>query len=158
MRRCVGAERRLQRALTDRAHIRQTHAVGGEHAGEGVQEHPVDAERVGHQAGVLACGGAESGERAGRDVMSAPRRDGLDGVGHVVHGDGEEALGDFGGRAAVAGRGVDLVGERRRTRLPTAARSRGRSPPGPNTLGKKRGSSLPSMRLQSVTVSGPPRR
>ena len=77
-----------------------------------MQEYPVDAQRVGHQAGVLARGGAESGERAGRDVMSALRRDGLDGVGHVVHGDGEEALGDFGGRAAVAGRGVDLVGER----------------------------------------------
>jgi hypothetical protein len=29
---------------------------------------------------------------------------------------------------------------------------------GPNTLGKNSGRSLPSMTLQSVTVSGPPRR
>ena len=42
-------------------------------------------------------------------------------------------------------------------RAAVAAASSGWSPFGPNTLGKNRGSSLPSSTLQSVTVSGPPR-
>ena len=40
----------------------------------------------------------------------------------------------------------------------TASASSGRSPSGPNTAGNSAGSSLPTMTLQSVTVSGPPRR
>ena len=40
----------------------------------------------------------------------------------------------------------------------TTAGSSGWSAFGPNTAGKKSGRSLPSITLQSVTVSGPPRR
>ncbi len=40
----------------------------------------------------------------------------------------------------------------------TTASSSGASPAGPNTCGKKPGWILPSITLQSVTVSGPPRR
>ena len=40
----------------------------------------------------------------------------------------------------------------------TTSASSGRSPPGPKTRGKSAGSSLPTITLQSVTVSGPPRR
>ena len=40
----------------------------------------------------------------------------------------------------------------------TTSASSGSSPAGPNTRGKSSGSSLPTITLQSVTVSGPPRR
>ncbi len=40
----------------------------------------------------------------------------------------------------------------------TTSLSSGSSPPAPNSAGKSSGSSLPTITLQSVTVSGPPRR
>jgi hypothetical protein len=43
-------------------------------------------------------------------------------------------------------------------RASEAAASIGSSPPGPNMRGKCSGLILPSTTLQSVTVSGPPRR
>ncbi len=70
------------------------------------------AERVGHQAGMLAAGAAEAAQRVLRDVVAALDRDLLDGVRHVLDGDPEEALGHFDRRAAVAAGRGDRVGER----------------------------------------------
>ena len=47
-------------ALAQLDHVGEAHAVGAEHAGERVDHHPLHAERVGDQAGVLAAGAAEA--------------------------------------------------------------------------------------------------
>ena len=72
-----------------------------------MDQHGLHAERVGDEAGVLAAGAAEAVEQIFGDVVAALHRDLLDGVGHVLDGDGDEALGDRFGRAAVA----DLCGQ-----------------------------------------------
>src|SRR3546814_2040541 len=60
-----------------------------------MQEDLGHAERIGHQAGVLAAGAAEAVERVLGDIVAALHGDLLDGVGHVLHGDAQEALGDL---------------------------------------------------------------
>src|SRR6185312_11036861 len=65
----------------------------------------------GDEAGMLAAGAAEAAQRVLRDVIAALDRDLLYGVGHVLDGDLEEALGDLGRRAAIAGGARDLLGE-----------------------------------------------
>ena len=65
---------------------------------------PFDAERVGDEAGVLAAGAAEAAERVARHVVAALDRDLLDGVGHVLDRDGQEAVGQLRGRQLPAGR------------------------------------------------------
>ena len=59
-------ERRLDAAFAQCPHVREAHAVGAEHAGERVQEHLRHPERVGDQAGVLACRAAEAAEHVVR--------------------------------------------------------------------------------------------
>ena len=108
----VGQDR-LDRALAHDPEVRQAHAVGREHAGEGMDEHARDAERVGDQAGMLAAGAAEAVERVFGHVVAALDRDLLDRVGHVVDRDLEEALGGLLGRATIAGLGLDSGGEGR---------------------------------------------
>ncbi len=58
-----------------------------------MDEHRLHAERIGHQAGVLAAGAAEAGQCIVGHVMAALHRDLLDGVGHVANCDLDEALG-----------------------------------------------------------------
>jgi hypothetical protein len=65
----------------------EAHAVGRQHAREGVNEDRLHAQRIGDQAGVLAAGAAEAVERVAGDVIAALHRDLLDGVGHVLDGD-----------------------------------------------------------------------
>jgi len=89
------AERLFDRRLPQRAHIRQSHAVGRQHAGEGVDVDALHAERVGDEAGVLATGATEAGERVFGDVVATLHTDVLDGIGHVFHGDAQEAGSDF---------------------------------------------------------------
>jgi hypothetical protein len=86
-------ERLLDARLAHRDLVRQTHAVGRQHAGQRVDEHALHAQRVGHQAGMLSTRAAEALQRVLRDVVAARDRDALDRVRHVLHGDLQEALG-----------------------------------------------------------------
>ncbi len=72
-----------------------------------MQEDPGHAERVGHQAGMLAAGAAEAVEGVFGYVVAALDRDLLDRVGHVLDRDAQEALGHLLGRllGLVGGRG-----------------------------------------------------
>ena len=60
-----------------------------------MDQHLGHAERVGHEAGVLAAGAAEAVQRIAGDVIAALHRDFLDGVRHVLDGDLDEAVGDL---------------------------------------------------------------
>ncbi|SCE39939.1 hypothetical protein GA0115253_104903 [Streptomyces sp. Termitarium-T10T-6] len=61
------------------------------HPGERGDEDGVDAQRVGDRADVLAARAAETGQRVAGDVVASLHGDLLDGVGHVEHGDLQEA-------------------------------------------------------------------
>ena len=102
-------QRRLDRQLAQHPDIGQPHAIGREHAGERMQEDGGHAQRIGHPAGMLPARPAEAAERILRHVMAALDGDLLDGIGHVLHRDREEPLGDLLGRAALA----ELAGQRR---------------------------------------------
>ena len=73
-----------------------------------MDQHPGHAERVGHEAGVLAAGAAEAVERIARHVVTALHRDLLDRVRHVLDRDLDEAVGDVFRRAAIADRVREL--------------------------------------------------
>ena len=63
---------------------------------------------------MLATGPAEGIEQVARDVVAALHRDLLDGVGHVLDGDGQEALGHLARIAILAERrrhGLELLGD-----------------------------------------------
>ena len=101
-------QRQLDRLLADHVLVGQAHAVGRQHAGQRVHEHPRHAQRVGHPAGVLAAGTAEALQRVARDVVAPRHRDLLDRIGHLLHGDVDEAFGHLFGalrpvRAAMSG-------------------------------------------------------
>ena len=85
----------LDRLLADGAHVGETDAVGRENRGVGVDHDAADRQEIGHLAGVLGAGAAEADEGVARGVDAALDGDLLDGVGHVVVGDGEAALGDL---------------------------------------------------------------
>ena len=119
-----------------------------------MDQHRLDAERVGDEAGVLAAGAAEAVQRIFGDVVAALDRDLLDGVRHVLDGDVEEAVGDLLRRAAVA----DLCGELGEAGADGLGVERLVAAPARRSCGKCSGMSLPTMTLASVTASGPPRR
>ena len=64
---------RLQRLLAQRAHVGEPHPVRRQHAGERMDEHARHAERIGHEAGVLAAGAAEAAQRVLGHVVAALR-------------------------------------------------------------------------------------
>ena len=98
---CFG--KRPDEALLARGeNARHADAVGRQQAGEGVDQHRLHAERVGHQAGMLAAGAAEAVEQIAGHVVAALHRNLLDGVRHVLDGDGDETFGDGFGRTPVA--------------------------------------------------------
>ena len=103
-------QRRLDGALTHGAGVGEAHAVGGEQAGERVDQDRAHAQGIGHEAGVLAARAAETLQGVVGDVIAALHGDFLDGVGHVLDGDADEAFRHFFGRARVA----SLRGERRK--------------------------------------------
>ena len=105
-------EDRLDRALAHHAQIGEPHPVGGKNPGEGVDEDAADAERIGDQAGMLPARPAEAVEGVAGHVVAALDRDLLDRLGHVLHGDHQETLGDLDRGALVAGLTLDLGGER----------------------------------------------
>ena len=106
-------ERRLDGLLPQRPDVGETHPVGREDAGEGVDQHRRHAERVGHQAGVLAAGAAEAIQGVAGHVVAALHGDLLDRVGHVLDRDPEIAGRDLDRGARVARRRADLRRQRR---------------------------------------------
>jgi hypothetical protein len=66
-----------------------------------MDQHRLHAERVSHEAGVLACRTPERVKEILRHVVAALDGDLLDRVRHVLHGDGQEALGHLLGRFAL---------------------------------------------------------
>ena len=63
-------QRHLDRRLAHHALVRQTHAVGRQHAAERVRKNARHAQRVGDPAGVLATGAAEALQRVARHVVA----------------------------------------------------------------------------------------
>ena len=153
-------EPRLDRALAQHAHVGEAHAIGRQHAGQRMQEDARHAERVGDEAGMLAAGAAEAAERILGHVVAALDRDLLDRVRHVLDGD---AAGSprppASGVRRVAGRGRDLARPARRTSSRTTAAIERLIAVRPEDAREEiRLDACPSITLQSVTVSGPPRR
>src|SRR5262245_24289077 len=85
-----------------------------------MNEHTLHPERIGDETGVLAAGATEADERVRRGVVAARDGDLLDGVGHVVDSDGEEAAGNLSRFVSPARRALDVArkgGETLRHRL-----------------------------------------
>jgi hypothetical protein len=122
-----------------------------------VREHLRHPERVGHAAGVLAARAAEGRQHVARHVVAALHGNLLDRVRHAADRDLQEAFGERLGRLAPAGTAW-ISSASAANFATTPSRSSGWSAFGPNTRGKCSGWILPSITLQSVTVSGPPRR
>ena len=92
-RHAVGGQGGFQPCFLQHPQVGQTHAIGRQHPGQGMQDHHVHGQLVGHQTGVLTAGTAEAGQGVAGDVVAAGDADLLDGVGHVHHRDGQEAFG-----------------------------------------------------------------
>ena len=97
--------------LAQQALVGQAHAIGREHAGMRVQQHPGHAQGIGHQAGMLPTGAAERGQRVFRHVVAARHGNLLDRVRHIVDRDGEKAFGHRLGASCVAVLPRDVGGE-----------------------------------------------
>jgi hypothetical protein len=67
----ASGQRRLDRPLPHRGHVGQAHPVRGQHAGQRVDQHLGDAQRVGDRARVLAAGPAERRQHVPGDVIAA---------------------------------------------------------------------------------------
>ena len=91
-----------------RAESGKPHAEGRQHAGERMNEHGCDAERVSHEAGMLAARAAERVQHILGHVVAALDGDGLDRVRHVFDRDPDEAVGDLFRRALLS----ELAGKR----------------------------------------------
>jgi len=92
--------------------VGETDSDRREHAGVGMNHDPLDAQAIGHKAGVLTTGTAEAHKRVLRDVVAPLHRDLLDRVRHVVDRYGQEALGNRFRRLASAGRRLDVGAQR----------------------------------------------
>jgi hypothetical protein len=113
--------------------VGQAHAVGRHHAGQRMHEHRLHAQRIGHQAGVLAAGAAKAGQRVFGDVVAALHRDLLDGVGHIADGDIRKPSATCSGVAGCRWRQQSLGHVAKRWRTAAAARC---LPSAPNSCGK----------------------
>jgi hypothetical protein len=83
-----GDQTRIERAPPDvrlavPRHVREPHAVRGEHAREGMQQHAADAEAPRQRARVLSTRAAEHHQRVVAHVVAARDRDLADRLGHV---------------------------------------------------------------------------
>ncbi len=108
-----GLEGAFDGTLAHHPLIGEPHAVGRQHAGEGVDEDALHAERIGDQAGMLSACAAEANQGEGARVEPLAHRDLLDRVRHVVDRDGDEPLGEFLGPLGDAGGLAHLLGEPR---------------------------------------------
>ena len=105
-------ERPVDLGLAQGADVGQAHAVGGEHAGQRMEEDLLHAKRIGHPAGVLTAGAAEALQGVAGDVVAPLHRDFLDGIGHVFHRDTQKPLGHgLRGQVGAAGGCDDLRGQ-----------------------------------------------
>ncbi len=75
----------LDRGVSNDVLIGESHPVGGQHAGQRMDEHPGHAERIGHLAGVLAARAAEALQSVVAHIVAAHDRNALHGVGHAAH-------------------------------------------------------------------------
>ncbi len=89
----------FHRLLTVHGLVGKPHAIGTEHSGQRVHQHLRHAQRIRHQASVLAPSTAKTLQRVAGHVVAARHRDFLDGVGHLLHGNGNKAFGHGLGRA-----------------------------------------------------------
>ena len=98
--------------LAQGAYFGKPHAIGRQDPGIGVDEHTTHTQGVGNQAGMLPTRAAEALQGIAGHIMAALDADFLDRIGHVVHGDAQEA-GSHVFRAARRGAGFagDLCGE-----------------------------------------------
>ena len=110
LQRC-GRKLRLDGFLAHRSHVGKSHAVGGEHASQRMNENARHAQSVGHQARMLPARAAETAQRIFGDVIASLDRDMLDRVGHVFHRDPKKAFGDLRRRAHAAAVLRDLCRE-----------------------------------------------
>ena len=58
-----------------------------------MHEHALHAQGIGHQTGMLTTGTPEALQGVAGDVITARHGDLLDGIGHLLHGNLQEALG-----------------------------------------------------------------
>ena len=86
-------KRRVELGFAQRPDLGQPHAIGRQHACERMHEHPPHPQRIGHQTGMLPPRAAETLQRIAGHVMAALHADFLDRIGHVVHRDAQEPLG-----------------------------------------------------------------
>ncbi len=96
--------------LAHHALVGQAHAVGRHDASQRVDEDRLHAQCIGHQAGVLAAGTAETGQRVFSHIVAALDGDLLDGVGHVTDRDFDESFGHLFGGGGFAGGRLDTFG------------------------------------------------
>jgi hypothetical protein len=111
----VGAwlQQRLDSGLARGGLVGQAHAVGRQHAGEGMDQHPPHGELVGDETGVLAAGAAKALQGEVGGVLAPIQGHALDGRGHVGDGDRQEALGHVTRIAAdLGGEGGEFPGDR----------------------------------------------
>ena len=100
----------FNRLLADHVLVGQAHAVGTQNTRQRMHEYACHAQCIGHQAGMLAAGAAETLQGIARHVITARDRYFLDGVGHLLHRDVDEAFGHLLGAAAgLAGQFVEFL-------------------------------------------------
>ena len=76
-------------------------AIGREKSGKRVYQNGFHAQRVGDKTGVLPARAAKTIEQVAGHIVAALHGNFLDGICHVLHGDGDETLGNlFGGLSA----------------------------------------------------------
>ena len=94
------AEPGLHRLLFDDILVRQPHAIGAQYTRQRMHKHTRHAQRVGHQAGMLATSATKALQGVAGHVVAARHRYLLDGIGHLLHRDVDKAFGNRLGRAA----------------------------------------------------------
>ena len=83
----------LDGLFTNHRLVSQPHAVGRQHASQRVHKHAGHAQRIRDQASVLPPGASKTLQGVPCDVIPTRHRNFLDGVGHLLHGNVDEALG-----------------------------------------------------------------
>ena len=101
----------LDGLLPQRSYIRQTHAVGRQHPGVGMDENLLHTQGFGNQAGMLSPRAAKTAEGIVAHVIAPLHGDFFNGVGHFLHGNGKETAGHLFGAAAVTRGLMDAIGQ-----------------------------------------------
>ena len=102
-------ERDFHRLFAHHRLIREAHAISGQHAGIGMDEHRLHAQRIGHQARVLSAGAAEALQGEACRVVPLLHRHLLDRIRHVGDRDLQETFRHLMRRALLSGCLRDLL-------------------------------------------------